>query len=194
MTSMTFEHIVNLELDDSELVELARAGDREAMEVLYRRHAARLEGLAWRIAPRDGDADDILQDAFVQAFTGLDRLGDPQAFGKWLTTILVRCASRRLRRIELRRRLGFRALSPLDLECLVSTSAPPDVVAELRGVYSLVDSLPTDERIALVLQRVEGYTIAEISEYMSLSPATVKRRLKRATVRLERVLSKGASP
>ncbi|HEV8246414.1 MAG TPA: sigma-70 region 4 domain-containing protein, partial [Polyangiaceae bacterium] len=57
---------------------------------------------------------------------------------------------------------------------------------ELKAVYSLLENLPAEERIALVLRRVESMEIAQIAEYMGLSISTVKRRLASAEGRLER--------
>ena len=68
----------------------------------------------------------------------------------------------------------------------MSRAAPPDIAAELRAVYALLESLPIEERIALVLRRVERLEIPEIAEQMSLSVSTVKRRLNAAEARLSR--------
>jgi RNA polymerase sigma-70 factor (ECF subfamily) len=65
-------------------------------------------------------------------------------------------------------------------------------VSELKGVYALLDRLPTEQRIALVLRRVEGMELAEIATAMKLSLATVKRRLVLAEARLERERERGA--
>jgi RNA polymerase sigma-70 factor (ECF subfamily) len=169
---------------DAQLVQAARNGDREAMETLYRRHVRMAAGLAYRILGRPHEVDDVVQDAFVAALRGLSSLHDGQAFAKWLGSIVVRVARRRIQRARLRRRLRITPTDPLDVDRLVSESAPPDVAAELRAVYELVDGLPPDERIALVLRRVEGLTVPEIAERMGRSTATVKRRLGSAEERL----------
>lgn len=74
---------------------------------------------------------------------------------------------------------------PVDLDQIVSRSAPPDVAAELRAIYGLLEKLSVEERIALVLRRVERLEIPEIAEHMGLSSSTVKRRLNAAEARLE---------
>ena len=63
---------------------------------------------------------------------------------------------------------------------MVSEDAPPEAVAELKQVASLLRRLPTDEALALVLRRVEGYRLEEIAQQLDLSLATVKRRLAAA--------------
>jgi RNA polymerase sigma-70 factor, ECF subfamily len=169
---------------DAALVLSARAGEAWACEALFRRYARLALGLAYRIMPYDADIDDLVQDCFLHAFERLDRLNNPQAFQAWLSSIVVRTAGKRLRRRRLQVRLGLRDRKPIDADEVISKTAPPDVAAELRSVYELLERLPTEERIALVLRRVERLEIPEIAEHMGLSISTVKRRLHAAEGRL----------
>lgn len=165
---------------DAALVVAARAGEAWAQEALYRRYARMVNGLAWRLMPGDSDVEDLVQDVFIQALDSLDRLTEPAAFGSWVGSITVRTAHKRIRRKRLKLRLGLARREPIDVDAVVSSSAPPDVASELRALYRLLDELPTEARIALVLRRVEGMQLAEIAEHMKLSLATVKRRLETA--------------
>jgi RNA polymerase sigma-70 factor, ECF subfamily len=174
---------------DASLVLAARAGEEWAREALFRRYARLALGLAYRILPYDADIDDLVQDSFLYAFERLDGLSNPQAFQAWLSSIVVRTAGKRLRRRKLQIRLGLRSHTPIDVDQVVSSSAPPDVGAELRAVYGLLEKLPVEERIALVLRRVERLEIPEIAQQMGLSISTVKRRLNAAEGRLERAIS-----
>jgi len=171
---------------DSALVLAARAGEEWAREALFRRYARLAFGLAYRILPADADIDDLVQDSFLYAFERLDGLSNPQAFQAWLSSIVVRTAGKRLRRRRLQVRLGLRSNQPIDADEVVSRSAPPDVAAELRAVYGLLEKLPAEERVALVLRRVERLEIPEIAEQMGLSVSTVKRRLHAAEALLTR--------
>jgi len=171
---------------DAVLVLAARAGEDWAREALFRRHAPMVNGLAYRVMGRDEDVDDLVQDSFVQALRGLDRLAEPQAFAAWLGSIVVRTASKVLRRRKLLRRLGLRSNEPpIDTDSLLGRGTPPDAAVELRAVYALVDALPVEQRVALVLRRVEGLGLEEIAAAMKLSLATVKRRLADAEAALE---------
>jgi RNA polymerase sigma-70 factor (ECF subfamily) len=134
------------------------------------------------------EADDLVQDTFVRALSRLHKLDNPQAFAAWLTSIAVHAAQKRLRRRRLLVRLGLRSADPLDPDVVISPSAPPDVVSELRAVYAAVSRLPAEERVALVLRRVEGMDLSEISEHMQLSLATIKRRLALAERHLQRLI------
>jgi RNA polymerase sigma-70 factor, ECF subfamily len=171
---------------DAALVLAARAGEEWAREALFRRYARLALGLAYRLLPYDADIDDLVQDSFLYAFERLGGLSNPQAFQAWLSSIVVRTAGKRLRRRKLQIRLGLRSNQPIDVDAVVSRTAPPDVAAELRSVYALLETLPVEERIALVLRRVERLEIPEIAEQMGLSISTVKRRLSAAETRLTR--------
>jgi len=174
---------------DAALVLAARAGEEWACEALFRRYVPMANGLAYRTMGRDEDVEDLVQDSFVQALDGLDRLQDPQAFASWLASIVVRTAARVLRRRQLRRRLGLqRNEAPPDVEKLVSPSAPPDIATELRAIYALIDQLPVEQRMALVLRRVEELELEEIARAMGLSLATIKRRLGDAEAALHRAM------
>jgi RNA polymerase sigma-70 factor (ECF subfamily) len=166
---------------DAELVRAARAGEDWAAEALVRRHARAVNGLALRLLGRDGDVDDVVQDTFVSAFAALGRLQDPQAFQAWLSGILVRIVGKIIRRRRLLARLGLgRTSLAIDLDALVSPTAPPDEAIELRRLYALAERLPAAVRVPLLLQRVEGLGLGEIARLTGASLATVKRRVAQA--------------
>jgi RNA polymerase sigma-70 factor, ECF subfamily len=178
---------------DAALVVAARAGEAWAQEALFRRYAPMVNGLAFRLMPGHPDRDDLVQDCFIQALDRLDSLQNPQAFAAWLSSIVVRTAHKRLRRSRLLTKLGLRRTTPIELDQLASRTAPPDVVSELRAIYAAVERLPAQERIALVLRRVEGLSIPEIAEIMNISEATVKRRLGTAEASLPALQNHGGN-
>lgn len=169
---------------DASLVVSARAGEKWAQEALFRRHARMINGLAYRLLGRDDEVDDLVQDAFLAALRSLDRLQNPQAFSAWLCSIMVRTAHKTLRRRSMLTRLGLRRGAPIDPDDVISRTAPPDVCAELRAIYGVLDRMPPQVRLALVLHRVEGMSVPEVAEHMALSVSTVKRRLSLAEKRL----------
>lgn len=176
---------------DAALVIAARAGESWAREALCRRHAPQVIGLAHRLLGRDDEADDLAQEAFTHALTSLDRLADPQAFAAWIRTIVVRTAHKLVRRRVLMRKFGLgprRTESDIDTD-FISREAPPDVHAELRAIYTLLDELPARERIALVLRRVEGLSHEDVAEQLGVSLSTAKRLAASSDAALERALS-----
>jgi RNA polymerase sigma-70 factor, ECF subfamily len=171
---------------DGVLVVAARAGERWAKEALFRRHSPSVMGLAYRLLGSDVDLEDVAQEACFQALSSLHRLRDADAFGPWMAGILVRCVHRLLRRRRMLRRLGLRDPVPVDPDLALSPGAPADVVAELRRIYRVLDGLSTEARLALVLHRVEGFSVPEVAKLLDSSPSTVKRRLGEAAAALER--------
>jgi RNA polymerase sigma-70 factor (ECF subfamily) len=171
---------------DASLVQAGRRGETWAQEELFRRHGRMAIGLAHRLAPNDPDIDDIVQDCFVSALRRLQALENPQAFASWLGSIVVHAVSNHLRRRRLLSRLGLITPESIDLDTIASPNAPGDVAVELRRVYALLQHLPVEQRVALILRRVDGMEIPQIAQAMGLSPSTVKRRLKAAEEALER--------
>ena len=172
---------------DAALVIAARAGEAWAQEALFRRHAPMVNGLAFRLMGRDADVDDLVQDAFVIAFGRLNALDDPQAFGAWLGSIVVRTAGKVIRRRVLLERLGLRRRrEPVDIDAIATRVAGPDVGAELRRIYERLELLPAEQRIAFLLRKVEGMELEEIARATGVSLATAKRRIAAAQQAVER--------
>ncbi|HTV21226.1 MAG TPA: RNA polymerase sigma factor [Polyangiaceae bacterium] len=165
---------------DESLVLAARAGDREAKAELFRHHVRFASDLAYRLLGRDGEVEDVVQESFVVAFTTLGTLSDPRAFRGWLGAIVTHRTIAVIRKRRLLSRLGFVRAEPIQIESVVSRTAPPDVLVELGAVYRALDELPAVERVVLVLRRVEQLPLETIAERTRLSLATVKRRLARA--------------
>jgi RNA polymerase sigma-70 factor (ECF subfamily) len=165
---------------DESLVAEALAGNREAKAMLFRRHCRAASDLAYRLLGRDDELEDIVQESFVAAFSGLSKLVDARAFQTWLNAIITRTTIATIRRRRLLARLGFIRIQPVQIENVVARNAPPDVLAELEAVYRALDALPAAERVVLVLRRVEQLPLDEVARRTGYSLATVKRRLARA--------------
>jgi RNA polymerase sigma-70 factor (ECF subfamily) len=93
---------------------------------------------------------------------------------------MVRSSRNLLRRRRLMTRFGLRRSTDVDFERVLSSSAPPDVVAELAGFQRKIESLPVDCRIVLVLRRLEDMSLPDIAAATGKSLSTVKRRLAEA--------------
>ncbi len=168
-------------LPDAQLVALGAGGDNQALEVLYRRHAAFAIHLATRIEGAARDVEDIVHDAFLRAFERLNDLADRSAFRAWLGAIVVHAVRSRMRRGRLMSLLGIgRASDPVDLDAIASPDASPHVRAQLAQIYALLRTLATDDRIAWTLRCVEGHDLETVARLTRCSLATVKRRITRA--------------
>jgi RNA polymerase sigma factor (sigma-70 family) len=161
---------------DAELVAATLAGERAAFEELLGRHAGRVRQLARRML-RPEDAEDVVQEALLQAFLGLERLRDPERFGSWLYGITLNLARMRLRRRD-----------PPPFEADVA-QGPVSNGEALEAVRDALDVLPPREREAVVLHYVEGLNTEEVAALLGARPGTVRVRLHRARRRLRRDLA-----
>ena len=185
----TAEPRVTPSIADGDLVRRALDGDRWAEDALYRRHARPIAGLVTRLLGSRQDVEDVVHDAFVHAFSKLDRLREPDAFRGWLGRIAITQVRRVIRRRRLARTLG---LLPHEddgaLEQLAGKAVPPEVRAELAVVDGILRRLPADQRIAWMLRVVEGHRLEDVAELAGCSLATAKRRIAAAQKKMDAVI------
>ena len=173
---------------------LGSKGDVQALEALYRRHAAFAIHLATRIEGSARDVEDVVHDAFLRAFERLGDLADRGAFRAWLGAIVVHAVRSRMRRARLMNLLGIgRSSEPVDLDALASPDASPHMRAQIAQVYALLRTQPTDDRIAWTLRAVEGHDLETVARLSRCSLATVKRRISRAQKFLDEHFVDGGS-
>jgi RNA polymerase sigma-70 factor, ECF subfamily len=165
---------------DAQLVQALRQGDPAAAGRLYDRHSSSVHGLVYRLLGREGELDDIVQEVFIYALNSIDKLREPAALKGWLFGIAVGKV-----RSHLRRRFRFRWLSFVAHDDLPEPAVPlDDAQVELaRNVTHILDQLPADERIALVVHHIEGLSLHEAAKACSMSLSTFKRRLAKAEAR-----------
>lgn len=161
-----------LRVQDKELVDRTITGDRHAFDCLVRRHRECAINLARGIVGDWDAAEDVAQQAFLEALQGLRKLQDASKFRPWLMTITRRCAWRH------RNGAGFREVG-FD-EALMSTlrwspPAVPDGIQERIRVS--LDELSTRNRTVVVLHYLDGYSCVEIGAQLGLPTGTVKRIL-----------------
>jgi RNA polymerase sigma-70 factor (ECF subfamily) len=174
------------DLEDPQLVALARENDVSAFEILYRRHAAFAMNLAVRIQGSALDVEDVVHDAFLRAHGRLGDLRRDTSFRAWLGSIVVRLVRSRLRRGRLLAAFGLgSAAEPVDLDALASSNAGPETRAQLAQIYALLRTMPADDRIAWTLRHVERQKLEIVAEMTGCSLATAKRRIRRAQDFLE---------
>jgi RNA polymerase sigma-70 factor (ECF subfamily) len=166
---------------DAELVRRAVAGESWSREVLYRRHAGYLLGLAVRLLANRGEAEEIVQDAFLAGFERLETLREPEALRGWLAQIAVNLVRHRLRRQRLARLFGLdRGAEDATLEAFAAPGLHPETAAELALLDRALARLGPDLRIAWMFRHVEGMELVEVAAVCGCSLATIKRRLAAA--------------
>jgi RNA polymerase sigma factor (sigma-70 family) len=177
---------------DGELVAASLNGDRAAFGLLIDRHRPRVTALVRRMLTSREEAEDVVQEAVLQAFLGLERLREPASFGSWLCAIAVNVARMRLRSSREPAGLGGAPVPPDQLELVSSDPLPEQVVEELESLAALheaLEPLPAHEREAVLMYYVDGLTAEEIAALLDERPGTVRVRLHRARGRLRRRLS-----
>jgi RNA polymerase sigma-70 factor (ECF subfamily) len=175
---------IQTEASDAEWVSEARLGERRAQGLLYRRHAPALLRRATRLLARTGEAEDAVQDTFIEAFRDLDTLQDTSRFAHWLMRILLHQAHRRFRRRRLLRKFGLDGSDDASLEHLADPQAGPEARVHLAQIDAALRTLDGPARIAWVLRFVEGCSLVEVAECEECSLATIKRRIGAANDRV----------
>jgi RNA polymerase sigma-70 factor, ECF subfamily len=168
---------------DAELLRRHVAGDSEAFGELFRRHRDRLWAVALRTACDPEEAADALQDAMVSAFRRAADFRGESAVTTWLHRIVVNASLDRMRRRAARPAVpvadeqAFEALAAQGSDAARATDTKLDIDAALRV-------LPPEQRTALVLVDMLGYSVNDAAAIMNTSTGTIKSRCARGRARL----------
>ncbi|HET9409399.1 MAG TPA: RNA polymerase sigma factor [Candidatus Sulfotelmatobacter sp.] len=178
---------------DEQVVERVLSGETPLYEVIMRRYNQRLYRMARAILRDDGEAEDVMQDAYVRAYQHLSEFEGRAKFATWLTRIAVNEALGRVRR-----RTRFQPLETPDesgenlMSTAESTTPSPERSAYDRELGGLLEQavlqLPEDYRIVFTMREVEEMNTAETAECLGLTEENVKVRLHRARAMLRREL------
>jgi RNA polymerase sigma-70 factor, ECF subfamily len=183
---------------DRELVRRAQQGDKEAFEVLVRKHQGRVFAVAGGILHSREDVQDIAQQVFLKAYFSIKRFDQRAAFSTWLYKITVNECWDLLRKRKVRPLMYEADLSEEQTHAYQSKEEgnehAPDVSERLEAREQLdqwLECLDEKDRTMLVLKEVQGFTVEEIAGIMGLNGNTVKVRLFRARQRVaERIRRK----
>jgi RNA polymerase sigma-70 factor (ECF subfamily) len=163
--------------DEVALVAGMRAGRLDAGAAFYDRYVHVVHGLVFRLMGPDAEIDDVVHDVFVRALVSLVRLRDPSALRPWLYGIAVRTVGIRFQKRSRQRWLRF--MAPEDVPEVASMPPAGELGEALRDVYAVLRGMDPDERIALVLHRVEGLSLEDAARAAGTSLSTYRRRLAR---------------
>lgn len=179
-------------LTDEEVVHRVLAGETALYEVVMRRYNTRLYRVARAILNNDGEAEDVLQDAYVRAFQHLGQFAGRAKFSTWLTRIAVHEALARQRKAK--RFEDWDAMNESKQDRIGSAPLRSDpesetAAAEMSGILEqAIENLPEQYRAVVMMRDVEQMTTAETAECLSLTENNVKIRLYRAHGTLRREL------
>lgn len=170
-------------LEERQLVEQARAGDRHAMSALYHKYDRRVYSVARRLTGDDDLAQDVAQDAWIRAFQKLDMFRGDASFGTWVYRIATNAALNRLRS------LSRRSEAESTAEWTKRAASIDDVVLNQRLLQEALDRLPKGYRTVLVLHDVQGMKHDEIADMLGVTVGTSKSQLHKARARMREMLA-----
>ena len=181
-------------LPEARLVELARAGDRDAFRAIMTRCNQRLFRGARAVVRDEAEAEDVLQEAYVRAFAAIAGFRGEAGIATWLTRIVLNEAHGRLRKrrpvVDLDE-LETGGAEVLAFPGLVRREDPEADAARAqirRLLERAVDDLPEPFRLVFILREVEELSVEETARHLGLKVETVKTRLHRARLRLRQAL------
>jgi len=164
------------------------ATEEAARQEVFRHHADAIFRLAWRLVSNRTDAEDVLQEVFIQVFASISTYRGEASLRSWLHRVTVRTAGRYRRRVRRRRdRLsvvrepGNEELATGDLRRIVESREA------LRRLWSLLDHVADGRRVVFVLHEVEGYTLPEVAALLDISVTAAKKRVWRARRDIEKL-------
>ena len=187
---------------DAELVQRARARDEAAVRSIMQSNNRRLYRIARGILRNDTEAEDVVQEAYVSAFTHLDGFRGDSSLATWLARITMNEALGRLRRERLAVDLDTFEAQRTEAQIIqfpqTVTSDDPERTMAQREILQLVeratDNLPEIFRIVFITRVIEGMSVEETADLLGLRPETVKTRLHRARRLVREQLDKKIGP
>jgi len=176
-------------MSDAAIVSLVLAGDHDVFAVLVERYKDAVQNLAYRLLGNITEAEDVMQETFVRAYTQLMTYKPAHKFSTWLLSIASHLAIDQLRR---RRFLALPLEDVPFLEWIIDMGISPEQSA-LQGeqqdeIQSYLQRLPSKYRAVIVLRYWHDFSYEEIAQTLNLTPTLVKARLHRARELLARYM------
>jgi len=175
-------------MNETELIASICAGDHAAFKQLFDAYVGQIFNLCYRMLGNREEAEDATQDVFLNAYKSMKRLRSDARICAWLYRIAVNHCINHQKRKKRAQLLSLDALFATPHEtaigAITSPGEPPDLALEksesARAVQRAIDSLPEQQRTAVILHRYEGFSYQEIADVMGCSVSSVESRLHRA--------------
>ncbi|MBW1999984.1 MAG: sigma-70 family RNA polymerase sigma factor [Deltaproteobacteria bacterium] len=185
--------------EDATLIQAFREGDRNAFDKLVLNHKNRIFNLCYRFLGDYQEANDTAQETFISAYRSLKRFRFESAFSTWLYRIAVNTCRNKLKSSGYRKKMVTVSMdNPLPAQGanpsvdIPDESRSPAVEFEkkerLTYIKDAISRLPRDQREAVILRDINGFSYDEISEITGLNLGTVKSRIARARQGLREML------
>lgn len=169
------------------LVDRCRNGDSKAQHALYKLYAKPMYNVSLRIVNHVGEAEDILQEAFLDAFSKIGNFRGESTFGAWLRRIVVNKSVNCLKKRRLRL---FEDITEAGGDICEFQADEDNDAWDVQQVYHAIRELPDGYRLVLTLYLLEDYSHAEIARTLNISESTSKSQYNRAKARVREQLMK----
>ncbi len=170
---------------EQQLVRQCLAGHRGAQERLYRQYADAMYNICHRMTAHAGEAEDVLQDAFVEVFRNLDRFRGESTLGAWIKRIVINHCINAMKR----RRIEFAELREHHAEVPEPEQTDEaELALSVARVREAILELPDGYRQVLTLYLLEGYDHGEIASILGIGEAGSKSQYSRARARLREIM------
>ena len=177
---------------DLDLLRLARRGDSQAFHTLVDRHAPWLFRVAISMVGSREDAEDLLQEVFLAASTGINRFQERSSVKTWLRSILLNHVSKLYRSRKLRRTLSLDddhhhagRDTPLHKDLPSRDPSPAAAVESRADVHAMLQTLSDEHRQIIVLREIDGLSYEEMAALLGVPRGTIESRLHRARQQLK---------
>jgi RNA polymerase sigma factor (sigma-70 family) len=169
------------------LIERTLEGDQHSFSLIYRYYARAMYNTALRILSDQGEAEDVLQESFLSAYTNLKTYRFEASFGAWLKKIVINKSLSLLQK----RKVNYESLEETELPVKTDYSDAEDYnfPCTVKQVVQAIEKLPDGYRTILSLYLLEGYDHVEISEILNISESTSKSQYSRARHKLIQILN-----
>jgi RNA polymerase sigma factor (sigma-70 family) len=164
------------------IIEECRKGSSKAQFKLYNQYSKAMFNLAFRMTNNREDAEDILQDTFIDCFRNISSFRFESTFGAWLKTILINRSINHLKKKRVN--LIFQENLPEKIE----EEDEDNVKYDTARIFKGIESLPDGYRVILTLYLLEGYDHSEIAQILGISESTSKSQYSRAKAKLRNFL------
>lgn len=168
------------------LVVECRNGSRKPQNELYKLYSRAMFNIAMRIVNDEDEAADVLQEAFIDAFTRIADFRQETTFGLWMKQIVINRAISQIRK----RKLELISIDETDVESIPDNEVSDNSEFEMqvRQVQATIQQLPDGYRLVLSLYLLEGYDHEEISQILQISENTSRTQFMRARRKLAELL------
>lgn len=178
---------LNPDTEHKELVEGCKRGDRRAQQRLYNQYSRAMYNTCLRMLKIEADAEDALQNAFLDVFTKIDSFRYESTIGAWIKRIVINTCINHLKKRRLLTTDWDESIPILD-ETAPDTSEQHYQVGRIKRA---MEDLPDGYRVVFSLYLLEGYDHSEIGEILHISEATSKSQFSRAKQRVREMLEEG---